>query len=193
MNTPLDPTSSQTDMPLSHDSSVSPINILNTEAALHADAEVYAADQGIDLNEAIQRLKLQTVIGDLDASLQTNEPDTFAGLWIQHRPEYRVVVAFTVYGEETIRKYVEGGLLSDFIEIRTASATLVQLRDAQSSAIHTLRKLGIEFDSEINVFNNQVEICATDPELVHVTLYEADETLPELVVVVKVEELSRPT
>jgi hypothetical protein len=34
-------------------------------------------------------------IGEINAALQQKEATTFAGLWIQHRPEYRVVVAFT--------------------------------------------------------------------------------------------------
>lgn len=34
-------------------------------------------------------------IGAINGTLQEKEAGTFAGLWIQHRPDYRVVVAFT--------------------------------------------------------------------------------------------------
>ncbi len=72
---------------------------------------MYAKDQDVPLEEAVRRLQLQESVGKLGAELEANERDTFAGLWIEHEPEYRVVAAFTRDGEETIRPYVEGGLL----------------------------------------------------------------------------------
>ena len=65
------------------------------EDAVAQDAVMYAADQGVDLDEAIRRLQLQDPIGELDAELTENERDTFGGLLIQHAPEFRVVVRFT--------------------------------------------------------------------------------------------------
>ena len=90
------------------------------EEALMQDAKMYASRFGVDLDEAIRRLKLQSEIGDLNAELAAKERDTFAGLWIQHQPEYRVIVRFTRNGGVTIRPYIENGPLADIIEIRTA-------------------------------------------------------------------------
>lgn len=99
------------------------------EEALVQDAKVYAADQGIDLNEAVRRLKLQGALGGLGAQLATKERDTFAGLWIQHSPEFRIVVQFTCDGEETIRPYIENVPFADIVEVqwwRVADGTLLR-------------------------------------------------------------------
>ena len=46
-------------------------------------------DFGVDVEEAICRLSLQDEIGELGAELAANERDTFAGLRIQHQPDFR--------------------------------------------------------------------------------------------------------
>jgi hypothetical protein len=83
-----------------------------------------------------ERLALQDEIGELGAALEANEADTFAGLWIEHEPEYRVVVAFVGdAGEEVIRPYLQTyPALADIIELRTAQYTLAELLAAQQEA-----------------------------------------------------------
>ena len=71
--------------------------------ALAQDAQAYAADYGLDLEEAVRRLALQESIGALNAELAEKERATFAGLWIEHEPEYRVFVCFTQDGASTIQ------------------------------------------------------------------------------------------
>jgi hypothetical protein len=63
---------------------------------------------GISVDEAVRRFQLQEAIGPLGAQLEANEADTFAGLWLQQEPEFRVVVAFTQDGEATMQPYVAG-------------------------------------------------------------------------------------
>ena len=118
-----------------------PVNTLAPEEipegvspALAQDAQMYAVDFGVELPEAIRRLTLQRPIGKLGATLESNEADTLGGFWIQHEPEYRVVVAFTRDGEETIAKYVQDGPLKDIIEVRAVDATLEQLKRSQREA-----------------------------------------------------------
>ena len=130
--------------------------------ALAQDAQWYADQYGVDLQEAITRLTLQEPIGKLGAELEAREADTLAGLWIQHEPEYRVVVAFTRDGESTIGKYVQDGLLADIIEVRTADATLRELEQAQARANQIIDGLGFQPSSGINVIKNRVEIYASD-------------------------------
>ena len=48
--------------------------------ALILDAQNYAFEYDVSLDEALQRLKLQDSIGILNNKLMTNEQDTFAGL-----------------------------------------------------------------------------------------------------------------
>ena len=60
-------------------------------------------------------------ISTLQKRLQIGEADTFAGLWVEHEPQYRVVVAFTHDGQETIGKYVApDSELAGLIEIHPA-------------------------------------------------------------------------
>lgn len=94
------------------------------EEALIKDTEEYALAMDISLEEAIQRLSLQDVIGELEAQLTINEQNTYAGLWVQHQPEYRVVAQFTSDGEKTISQYLVDSLLAQSVEIRTVPISL---------------------------------------------------------------------
>lgn len=74
--------------------------------SLLMDAKMYSSAMGVDMNEAIRRLKLQDDIGELNRELSVQEEDTFAGLWIQHQPDFRVVAMFTKGGEYRIKPYI---------------------------------------------------------------------------------------
>jgi pyruvate/2-oxoglutarate dehydrogenase complex dihydrolipoamide acyltransferase (E2) component len=155
---------------------------LGEDVALSKDARYYAEDVGVSLEEAIRRLKLQQEIGTsgLERALARNEADTFAGLWIQHRPDYRVVVLFTEGGEETIGPYIEGKPWADLVLARNgADATLAELRAAQAEAERIADELGIEAGSSIDVMGNRVELLVEDPEHLNSALRSADLRLPE--------------
>lgn len=119
---------------------------------IERDAQHYAEQYGIELSEAVTRLMLQDEIGELGAEIDSKEADTLAGYWIQHRPEYRVVVAFTRDGEATIEKFVKDGQLLELIEVRTAETTLRELERAQLEAGRIVADLGFSVASGINVF-----------------------------------------
>ena len=162
-----------------------PINTLAPEEipegvspALAQDAQMYAVDFGVELPEAIRRLTLQRPIGKLGATLESNEADTLGGFWIQHEPEYRVVVAFTRDGEETIAKYVQDGPLKDIIEVRTVDATLEQLKRSQREAGAIVKGLGFQAASSINVFENRAEIYVRDRSQIEEALQNSGQTLP---------------
>jgi len=161
------------------------------EEALIRDAKMYASRFGVDLDEAIRRLKLQSEIGDLNAELAAKERDTFAGLWIQHQPEYRVIVQFTRNGRITIQPYIGNGPLADTIEVRTASVTLAELEAARDRAGRVVSELGIRDFSAINVIENRAELYVLDPEQFNIALRKANLQLPANVEVIKVNELPR--
>ena len=132
--------------------------------ALLMDARHYAADFGVDVDEAVRRLTAQGGIGQLGAELESNESSTFGGLWIQHEPEYKVVVAFTRDGEETVRPYIAGAPFADIVEVRKVDATLVELRNAQDRAMAVVKDLGVRASSGIDVQNNMVELYLPEAE-----------------------------
>jgi hypothetical protein len=162
--------------------------ILSPEEAMNRHAQQYADEQGISLDEAIHRLSLQGEISELSGALEANERETFAGLWIQHQPEYRVVVRFTEGGEETIRRYVEGGPLAELIELRPAELTLDELRAIQDEVTDLALELGILATAGINVQEGVVELGITD----QAKLEASGATLPDHVVVSVVGELPQP-
>jgi hypothetical protein len=67
-------------------------------------------------------------IGAIQTAMHTKETATFAGLWIEHQPNYRVVVAFTRGGAKTLAKYTRDPL---FVPINRAGATWAQMRATQ--------------------------------------------------------------
>jgi len=78
-------------------------------------------------------------IGSLQATLREKEPDTFAGLWIQHQPTYGVAVAFTRNAAATLAKYTDDPL---FFPVERPGPTLLELRATQERVIEDLVRLG---------------------------------------------------
>jgi len=159
------------------------------------DVEWYAEAQGIPIEEAVRRLELQQnpALNRLQPELTAKERDTFAGLWIQHKPDYRYVVLFTEGGEETIQPYLQCNPHADVVEVRNgADATLAELIAAEEEAARIVDSLGIPTDSGIYVSKNRAEVLVTDWAALEAALQDAGERLPEHVVVVEVEELSSP-
>ena len=153
---------------------------------------MYAADFDVELSEAIKRLTLQGPIGKLGATLESNEADTLGGFWIQHEPEYRVVVAFIKNGEETISKYVQDGPLADIIEVRTVDATIQELKRAQREAGWIVAGLGFQLASGINVFENRAEVYVPDRAKLEDALQKSGRTLPPHVYIVEQKLPERP-
>ncbi|HLL40915.1 MAG TPA: hypothetical protein VK357_14820 [Rubrobacteraceae bacterium] len=168
---------------------------LDPDDPLGRDAETYAKDQDVSLEEAVRRLGLQEDVSfeELQPALVENEQDTFAGLWIQHRPEYRVVVLFTRDGEETIQPYIEGKRWADIVAVRNgASATLAEPKAEQAEAGRIVRDLGISFGGGIRQQENRVEIDVRNWRKFDAVLREADAWLPEHVVVFEVRSFPQP-
>ncbi len=150
------------------------------------DAAAYAEDLGVSLEEANERLGLQDSIGELQADLLANEADSFAGLWLEHEPVYKVVVAFVGdVGEEVIRPYLQTyPALADVIEIRSAQYTLAELEAAQQEAFNIVAQLEpMSVAGGVDVMQNQVFLTVGNPELFLQAVADAGYELPLMVVV----------
>ena len=152
--------------------------------ALVQDAQMYAEQYGVDLGEAVTRLMLQEPAGKLGAALREHEADTFAGLWIQHEPEFVIIAVFTRDGDETVRQYIQDGPLEELVEVRRAEATLRQLMKAQAEAHEIVSQAGFQVASGINVFENRVELYADNPAQLEEALKEKELTLPDHVLII---------
>ena len=156
------------------------------------DARLHPSDEGAALENELSHAALQDPVGELQAELAAKERDTFAGLWIEWTPQFRVVVLFTRDGEETIRPYIENAPFADAVEVRTVRATLGELQNADAAANRAVGDLGIAFNSGTNLKENRVELYVLDPEALDAALLEASMHLPEYVEVVRVDTLATP-
>ena len=152
--------------------------------ALARDARMYAEQHGVELSEAITRLLMQDKVEELE-NLLYEESGTFGGLWVQHEPEYRVVVAFTKDGEASIARYVKDETLMDLIEVRTVEATYRELMKADREAGWTVREVGFRSRSIINVLENRVEVHTPNRSRLEEALRKNGKTLPALVHIVE--------
>jgi len=160
------------------------------------DAQGYASNTGVSIDEALHRFQLQDIAGELDAELSTKEVKTFAGLWVEHTPEFRVVVQFTRDGEETIKPYLKQHTeLANIVEVRTANVSLADLRRAQANVSYSARALDIPANSDINVYNNSVElyVVKADRSRFDNALQRREIRLPDNVRVITVEALAEDT
>lgn len=160
--------------------------------ALARDAQFYAADFRISVEEAICRLMIQDQIGPLDAEISSGEPDTFAGLWIHHEPDFGVTVLFTENPEATLAPYVEDTDLAGIIKARQARVTLRYLEQAQRQAHAVADATGIPVESGINVSENRVELYVIDVRGFTRALQRAGSRLPDGVTIIKVGQHSSP-
>lgn len=191
---PAEPASSATPLPTVTSTPIStPDSGINVQTEEEPDPRVvkeYASAMGIDEEEALRRLELLPYAGPLGAELERQETETFAGLWIQHEPEFRIVIAFTENGEETIKKYVdEDSPIADLIELRTFEASLEELAAIRDKVESVIREAGIAFASDLDIYENRVQIYLLDIDEVYTALQKASMEPPQQVMLVKVDEL----
>jgi len=162
---------------------------INKEGSLLC-AEVYAKHLGVTVDEALRRLKLQDVAGEIGAELYSKEADTLAGLWIEHTPKFKIVILFTRDAEDIIKPYLQKYKeLADIIEVGTAKMSLVELQNTQNEIISSIRNLGIPVASDVNVYKNRVEIAVLDRTKIDSAVSEGKLVLPWYVDVITVDSL----
>jgi hypothetical protein len=124
-------------------------------------------------------------VGPLGTILEQNEPDTFAGIWLDNEAQ-RVAVAFTEGGEEIIEQYLpqvtDEPLAIHLIELRPAQYSLRQLLADQQTASTMLQALRYPAVSAVMVQHNRVELMITDLAGVEAALAGAGAELPPSVV-----------
>ena len=174
---------------------------MNTEAtvsdALNVDAQGYATQWGIGLDEAVRRLQLQRSIGALGTELEENEADTYAGHWIKHGSDpndFGMVVRFTSNGNGTIQGYgqhVANGPLAGMVEVRDADKTLADLRQAQSQAIEAISGQDIPAELNIDVKTGRVKIYVVERGRLDNAIQDGSVVLPENTDLITVSALGR--
>jgi len=161
----------------------------------HSDPTIYAANiyahyYNISKTEALERFKLQNVIGKLDNDLSINEPETFAGLWIEHSP-YKVVIQCTTDGSNIIKPYLSSEL-SGLIEVRIVKRSLKELQQLQLDLLKQINALGLDVSTSINVKTNQIEIRTVNIDQTESMLSFDKFSIPDYVKIIEVPSLPTP-
>ncbi|HEX8365015.1 MAG TPA: hypothetical protein VF603_07010 [Allosphingosinicella sp.] len=124
------------------------------------EAGWYAQAHGVSEAEAQRRMRLQHEvvgeIGRIGPRLEAEQRGNYADIWIEHTPEWRVVVGFVRDPEATLRRYTANPL---FVA-RQVRHSLVELHAGQADAFGQLRRLGIPAEGGTYVSDNEVRIIA---------------------------------
>lgn len=118
----------------------------------------YAGEHGISTEEARGRLSRQAEFGVMGHRLETAEPETFAGFWIEHEPRYRAVAAFTRDPESTLRRYTTDPIY----EARRLPVPYRELRATQERLYRFAYGLGLGMSAGVDVKANQVTLEVED-------------------------------
>ncbi|MDQ3482674.1 MAG: hypothetical protein M3448_04625, partial [Pseudomonadota bacterium] len=78
-------------------------------------------------------------IGGIAQVLEKNESAIFAGLWLEHQPTYRVVVAFTREAATTLRKYTSDPL---FVPLERPGPSQAELHTTRERVVRELARFG---------------------------------------------------
>jgi streptogrisin C len=162
--------------------------------ALLQDAAAYAQQNEVSVDEAARRLGLQAEIGRLDAALTDQEPG-FAGLWVEHKPQFKLVVRFQDKSAEArLRTRLATTPLANVtVEVRHAAASLAQLETRRAAAKQRMKRHGIPVDTDINIQENRVEIQSDRAQQVRAAIAAERAPLPERVEILAVPALAKPS
>jgi hypothetical protein len=138
------------------------IPILTEDEAIANDAEYYAAEYDVSHKEAIRRLTLQPVAGDVISKAAEELGDRFAGGWIEHSPTYGVVIAVTGLGAQAVRI---DRLQSAEVPVRLEAAThsTDQLETALERAQKVLGDRGAKAGLEVDVRTGRLRVRTQAP------------------------------
>lgn len=166
---------------------------LTNADALRVDALAYAAHFGTNLEEAQRRLSVQLSLGDLEAALEREAKTVYAGLWLEHSPDFRVVIGFSdlAKGAEQLESlgWKESVLP---LELRAQRYNVAELEQKLEATATQLRRLGFAADLQIDVERNQVEVLASDLDHLDLIFDQRGEVLAEGVTTRRVASLAKP-
>ncbi|MBH1485843.1 S1 family peptidase [Stenotrophomonas geniculata] len=130
------------------------------QEGLSAQTITYARTYGVDAREAEARQARTLEAGTLERVIESKSPDTFAGLYIQHSPRFRVVVRFTGNAETQLSRFT-----NDPIYVaEQAPRSLELLLAVQDEIAAQLSARKINFETGIDIRKSEVNLLTDDPQ-----------------------------
>jgi hypothetical protein len=139
----------------------------------------------VPLEVAQDRLRLQLQVGQLNESLRSHNPSSFAGIYVDHRPEDQVVAIFTNGGNESIDAEQVDSSLAPSLQIREV---LFSLADLEREQHRLATSLGRQASVDIDLRANRVRVEVVEEAAFH----EVTAILSESAYGVVVPELPSP-
>lgn len=156
-----------------------------------SDAAAYAQDFKVSVEEASRRLTLQGEAGELEARLRDEQPATFAGVMIEHRPQFRITVGFTTGASQQVADLQVSPQLASVLQPREAAVSLSALEEAQRVSVDLIRRLGVELEAGIDLRSGRVKLYLPPSTVVQTALRTGGLVLPELADIISVERLGQ--
>lgn len=137
---------------------------------------MYAEAMRIPYAEAERRLILQAEMSLLESKIIAGEL-LYAGSWMEHQPEFGLVVGFaSPDGETLIQKYLVGILWANLVHVKQMPYTIVELSAIAEKVQQVAYQTGIPFAAGTNIPEAKVTFYTPYPEELRRQL-EADATL----------------
>ncbi len=119
------------------------------------DALWYADHFDVSVEVAQRNLALQTVGANLESELLGADPEAFGGMWLEHVPQFKIVVATTDLRSAAIAATLEESGLAGLVELRQVASSLADLeRQLAERRESTNGRDGAQVD--IDVMNNRL-------------------------------------
>lgn len=155
------------------------------------DVDSFAEQIGVSRSEALRRLALQGEIGELREYLEEEHPDVFAGMWVEHLPEFRIQVRLTDPSSDILDSFVaDVPEIAGSLEVTPAEHTYAELVD-DLMAIRSLSAT-VPFDAAVNELQNRVDIWVRARSDFDSFVASHGARTPSSIVVTVVDELSKP-
>lgn len=102
---------------------------------------------GINASAAAERMQLQDDVTALAQRLGAEYPDDFGGVWIEHEPTYRIVVAFKGAEERTAIRDTIDPRMRRFVQIKNTRTSTREREAISDRIIAALSAAGIHYAS----------------------------------------------
>ena len=146
------------------------------------EVKLYAERFNVSLSEATRRLNLQDSVDDYYEQLEEKHAETFAGLYFEHEPNYRIVVQFVNGIPPDVTRDVPDSARKD-LEHREVRFSLAELEAVQEEVMEILADRGLNFPSSISLSKDIVEIYASSHDAGNALLASIDASLAEKIAI----------
>lgn len=129
----------------------------------NAGADYLVKTFGISSADAAEQIQLQNEISDLSNKLASEDPDSFGGVWVEHSPTFKIIVAFAdAKDRSALRDQVSPGLRR-YLIIKNVPKGLKQARTDQEAILAALAPLRLPLQLGFDPRSQKFEIEVSDP------------------------------